>query len=597
VISNSAAGRIFSIVLCFFAVLSVKSESKGLSEILPAETPLYLRINQPAALFLDEFRNPLVLNALRQIPNIGPQLDNPQLDQVKAVLGALGSTEDLSWSQLVREIMNGPAELGVAANPNKLILSVVPKDVTRLGRLHAKLIEFARADATNKGNPDPVTTFNHAGVDCFSFTPTEAHAIYDGKLLLASSESVLKDALDLLTGKKQPKSKLSESKSFRDAMEQGNAASHEAFGLARLDLLRKAGVNNLKPLEEYNPLAALLFGGWVEAYNKAGWLALAFDLKAGKPTLEAIMPVDEKTAQSEARQAFTPPAKEFAPRPLVVPNQIGSLNLWRDLGKVWNIRESIVKGPALQGLNGLDNGLGQFFGGRDFGTGVLGALRPDWRLNVAEQDVKSLKPRPDLVLPAFAITVGYDQADKDFQQRWVIAFQSLIGVINVTGAQQKQPVLMQNQEEFEGAKIYTASFLPPAQGKDAKNDAEEGVHIRHNFRPTLAFAGNHLIVATTTEIARELIKSLKSSSGPDLPPRAMSLDVSGQLLGRLIETNRERLVMQNMVEKGHGRNAAETEIGGLESLVRGLNQGEIVVNDTEKLFRIRLGFDFNPPQK
>jgi hypothetical protein len=77
----------------------------------------------------------------------------------------------------------------------------------------------------------------------------------------------------------------------------------------------------------------------------------------------------------------------------------------------------------------------------------------------------------------------------------------------------------------------------------------------------------------------------------------MSLDVSGQLLGRLIETNRERLVMQNMVEKGHGRNAAETEIGGLESLVRGLNQGEIVVNDTEKLFRIRLGFDFNPPQK
>lgn len=277
-------------------------------------------------------------------------------------------------------------------------------------------------------------------------------------------------------------------------------------------------------------------------------------------------------------------------------NQIGSLELWRDLGKVWNIRESVVKGPALQGLNGLDNGIGQFFGGRDFGTGVLGALRPDWRVNVTEQEMKTLNPKPDLVLPAFAITVGYDRNDRDFQLRWVIAFQSLIGVINVTGAQQKQPVLMQNQEEFEGAKIYTAKFLPPAKPKDAK-DAEEGVHIRHNFRPTLAFAGDHLIVATTTEIAREVITALGHSKSADLPPRAMHLDVNGQLLGRLIEVNRERLVMQNMVEKGQGRSAAEGEIGGLESLVRELNAGEISVSDTEKLFRFRIGFDLDKPKK
>ncbi|MFM7315727.1 MAG: hypothetical protein ACKO5E_02155 [bacterium] len=575
--------------------LSIKAQTQSLAEILPENTPLYLKIEKPAAFFLDELRNPVVLDAIRKLPNIGPQIDNPQLDQVKAVLGALGSTEDLSWSQLVREVLNGLAEVGLSANPNKLILSVVPKDVTRLERLHGKLIEFARADARDKGNPDPVSTFSHAGVECFSFTPGEAHAIAGGKFMLASSEEVLKDALDLMTGKKEPKSRLNQSKNFREAMEQGGANHHDAFGLARLDLLRKAGVAGLQPLDEYNPLAALLFGGWVEAYNKAAWLGLALDLKSGKPSLEAILPVDEKTAMGETRQAFTPPLKQFAPRQLQLPNQIGSLELWRDLGKVWNIRESVVKGPALQGLNGLDNGLGQFFGGRDFGTGVLGALKPDWRINVAEQDVKALNPKPDLVLPAFAITVGYDKNDKDFQQRWVIAFQSLIGVINVTGAQQKQPVLMQNQEDFEGAKIYTAKFLPPAKPKDAK-DAEDGVHIRHNFRPTLAFADDHLIVATTTEMAREIVKALKQAKGADLPPQAMQLSVDGQRLGRLIDVNRERLVMQNMVEKGHGRSAAEGEIGGLESLVKGLNSGNISVSDTEKLFRFRIGFDLNQAQ-
>ncbi len=584
----------FWLVFCLMRVINAQAQS--LSEILPDNTPLYLKIDKPASLFLDEFRNPAVLNALRKIPGLGEQIDNPQLDQVKAVLGALGSTEDISWTELVREILHGPAEVGLSASPNEAILSVVPKDVARLTRLHAKLIEFARADATNKGNPDPIRIFSHAGVECFSFTPAEAHAIAGGRLILASSEGVLKEALDVITGKKQPKSKLSQTKPYRDAMEQGSASTHNAFGFARIDILRKAGVRNLKPLDEYNPLAALLFGGWVEAYNKAGWLALAFDLKGGRPALEAILPVDEKTSKSEMRQAFTPPAGQYAPGKLMLKNQIGSLELWRDLGKVWNIRESVVKGPALQGLNGLDNGIGQFFGGRDFGTGVLGALRPDWRVNVTEQEMKTLNPKPDLVLPAFAITVGYDRNDRDFQLRWVIAFQSLIGVINVTGAQQKQPVLMQNQEEFEGAKIYTAKFLPPAKPKDAK-DAEEGVHIRHNFRPTLAFAGDHLIVATTTEIAREVITALGHSKSADLPPRAMHLDVNGQLLGRLIEVNRERLVMQNMVEKGQGRSAAEGEIGGLESLVRELNAGEISVSDTEKLFRFRIGFDLDKPKK
>lgn len=584
----------FWLVFCLMRVINAQAQS--LSEILPDNTPLYLKIDKPASLFLDEFRNPAMLNALRKIPGLGEQIDNPQLDQVKAVLGALGSTEDISWTELVREILHGPAEVGLSASPNEAILSVVPKDVARLTRLHAKLIEFARADATNKGNPDPIRIFSHAGVECFSFTPAEAHAIAGGRLILASSEGVLKEALDVITGKKQPKSKLSQTKPYRDAMEQGSASTHNAFGFARIDILRKAGVRNLKPLDEYNPLAALLFGGWVEAYNKAGWLALAFDLKGGRPALEAILPVDEKTSKSETRQAFTPPAGQYAPGKLMLKNQIGSLELWRDLGKVWNIRESVVKGPALQGLNGLDNGIGQFFGGRDFGTGVLGALRPDWRVNVTEQEMKTLNPKPDLVLPAFAITVGYDRNDRDFQLRWVIAFQSLIGVINVTGAQQKQPVLMQNQEEFEGAKIYTAKFLPPAKPKDAK-DAEEGVHIRHNFRPTLAFAGDHLIVATTTEIAREVITALGHSKSADLPPRAMHLDVNGQLLGRLIEVNRERLVMQNMVEKGQGRSAAEGEIGGLESLVRELNAGEISVSDTEKLFRFRIGFDLDKPKK
>lgn len=573
-------------------------EVKSLAEVLPAKTPLYLRINEPARLFLDELRSPVVLNALRNIPDIGPQLDNPQIDQIKAVLGALGSTEDLSWSQMVREVLSGPAEIAMASSSNKLVLSVVPKDVARLGRIHAKLIEFVRQDATGKGNPDPVTVFQHEGVECYSLTPTEAHAIVGERFMLASTQQLLKDAIDHLTGKKKADSLLGQEPEFMAAVGAAKPESHDAFGFVRYDLLRESGSGMFEPLDEYNPLMALLFGGWVEAYNQADWLGLVLDVKNSKPVLEAILPVDEETAKGEIRSVFTPPAGQAAPAALKVPNQVGSLTLWRDLGKVWNVRESVVRGPALQGLNGLDNGIGQFFGGRDFGTGVLGALKSDWQLIVAEQDVNLLIPKPDLLLPAFAITVGFDEKDDDFRQRWIIAFQSLVGVLNVVGAQQKAPTLVQNQEQFEEAAIYTARFLPPAAA--AKNNGakvdDQGVHIRHNFRPTLAFLGDHIIIATTAELARDVVKAMNqpAANQGDADTHSMNLNVNGSRLAGILDVNRERLVMQNMVEKGHGRKAAETEIGGLEALIRGLNQATVSTDDTQSMFRIRVGFDLNP---
>ena len=581
---------------------SKEPEVQNLSTLLPSDTPIYLRINEPAKLFLDEFRNPIFLNALKNIPQIGGQLENPQIDQVKMVLGLLASTEDISWSEMVREVLAGPAEIALSPYPQKLVMTVKPKDAARLGRLHAKLLEFIQQDAQNKGNPDPVKKFKHGETDCFSLAPTEAHAIYGGRFVLASSEKILGDALDVLSGAKKLPSTLDKEPRFVEAVKSATPDSRQAFGFARMDLIRKSNPGTYTVADDYNPLLALLFGGWVEAYRQADWLGMAMDWKANKPALEAFLPISADVAKGELRKAFTPPKGVYAAKPLSVPNQLGTLSLWRDLGKVWNIRENVVTGPALQGLNGLDNGIGQFFGGRDFGTGVLGSLKPDWRVVVAEQDSKTMIPKPDLVLPAFAISVGYDKKDEDFRQRWVIAFQSLIGVLNVVGGQQKAPVLVQNQEDFEGAKIYSAKYLPPvkpanAKPGDSKTD-EEGIHIRHNFRPTLVLSGDHLIISSTTEMARDVVKAIKlADSSSDAPPQAMSVDLDGKRIAGLVDVNRERLVMQNMVEKGHGKAAAQTEIGAIEGMIRGLNHAMITAEDTENQFRLKLSLDLNQIDK
>lgn len=608
---SSQKFRIFSLTLLMISftmshlqpsvVHAADAKTKNIVDLLPGDTPVYLKIKEPARLFLDELRSPVVLNALKNIPNVGPQLENPQIDHVKAVLGVLGSDEDLSWSELVRDIFHGPAEMALVTNSKKFVVSVTPKDVARFDRLHKKLLEFARQDATNKGNADPVDEFQHGGINCYSFSPNEAHAIVGERVILASSKQVLEGAIDHLNGTKTAEKPLSQDEHFKAAVAAAKPDTHDVFGFVRYDVFRESNAG-FKPVDEYNPLAAIFFGSWVEAYNQADWLGLVLDVKANKPTLEAILPISGEASKSDVRKAFTTPDGTVAAPALKVPNQIGSITLRRDLSKVWNERELVVRGPGLQNLNGLDNGVGQFFGGRDFGTGVLGSLKSDWRVVVAEQDEKSLVTKPDLVLPSFALTVGFDPKDEEFKQRWIIAFQSFVGVLNVVGAQQKASAMVQNQEEIGGASFYSARFLPPAAPAKAEGDAKDekpGVHIRYNFRPTLAINGDHLVIASTTEIAKDVVKAMNQPTDPADAKNAhsMGLKIDGQKLADILDKNRERLVMQNMVEKGHGRKSAETEIGAIEALIRGLNRGEIAVDDTESLFRMRIGFDLNPADK
>src|SRR5262249_49795772 len=152
---------------------------------------------------------------------------------------------------------------------------------------------------------------------------------------------------------------------------------------------------------------------------------------------------------------------------------------------------------------------GQFFGGRDFGSGVLGALDPRWRLVIAHQDYDALSPRPDLKLPGVALIADLNPDDDEFSQRLKVAFQSFVGVVNLGAAQKGQPPLEQGSEVFEGTTIATARYMvskaesaAAAGGGDAVKTA---VHPRFNVTPSMAQVGNHFILSSSLGLTRALI--------------------------------------------------------------------------------------------
>ena len=242
----------------------------------------------------------------------------------------------------------------------------------------------------------------------------------------------------------------------------------------------------------------------------------------------------------------------------------------------------------VQGLAKLDGVAGQFFGGSDFGTGVLGALADDWRLVVALQDYSAMKPVPDVKLPAFALIVDLKPDDDDFAQRLKVAFQSFIGLANLGAAQSKSPPLELVSETVEGVTIATSRYMLPKVAPDPK----EPVHQRHNFSPSAAQVEDHFILSSSLGLARDLVRALKAARRPEEP--TLLTDADGRELARLVELNKPRLVMQNMLEKGHDKAQAESEIGVLIQLLRYLGRGRLWSRTARRTCELGLNFAHGP---
>ena len=180
------------------------------------------------------------------------------------------------------------------------------------------------------------------------------------------------------------------------------------------------------------------------------------------------------------------------------------------MSAIWEVRNDLFPPQVVQGLAQLDTFAGQYFGGRDFGSGVLGAIGADWRIVVAEQDYSQIKPVPDLKLPAFALVIDLKPDDDDFAQRLKVAFQSFIGLANLGAAQSKAPPLELGSETVDGVTIATSHFMVPKAAPGSK----EPVHQRQNFSPSAAQVDSHFILSSSLGLTKDLIPVR-----PQDPPR------------------------------------------------------------------------------
>jgi hypothetical protein len=548
------------------------------------DAALYLEVMHPSAL-VDRLVDPRIQSALSAVPHYKKALEGDSYRQFRSVVDMLANRLGTTWRDGLRDLTAGGLALAVEGAPGqkpRVFVVVTPMDKAHLSKLLDALLDLARKDAEAKGEPDPIKSKEYRGVTGYGTGPDGALAIVEGSLVIADKDETLKTVIDRALDGPKPGTSLAESADWKARHEQVGVDAL-AWGLVRLDRLRALDPKKFTLPEKLPPPPTFLFGSWIEALRTAPWISATLTWTESRLGAELSLP-GPSGGFPEALKGFIPPKGAGAPSLPNPPGTILSASLWRDIATIWEARADLFPPETVQNLAKLDGVAGQFFGGRDFGTGILGAIEPNWRFVIAQQDHAAMKPSPDVKLPAFALVVDLKPDDEDFHQRLRVAFQSFIGLANLGAAQQKAPPLELGSETFDGVTISTAKFMPPKTDPSEK----EPVHGRHNFSPSAVQVGNHFILSSSLGLARDLIRALKAPA--PAVSETLVAEADGTELGRLIDKNRNRLVMQNMLEKGHDKEQAEAEVGLLADLVRYLGHGRLAVRDNTETVKVGLEF-------
>lgn len=552
---------------------------------VPAEKALiYAEIADPKAL-VEVLTSDRLSGLLQAVPGYDKIDENKQLREARAVLQYLADSLDSTPREILGNLLGGHIEILVIGE-NRLVLVIEPRDVAFLEKAHEKLVTMARQDAEDKGKPDPIKEMDYRGITAYSLSDEEAHAIVDGALVIVSKPELLKGVIDRVQDGVGDEKALADV----DLWKQRRAAAKGSslWSLINLAKLRELDPKRYAP-EKIDTGATLLFGTWLEAATKADWAALNMVWNNQKLGLEIAMPPIEG-GYPDAMKGFVPGPAEGATPPLKTPSTIASLSLWRDMASIWEARGDLFPPESQQGFAQLDSFAGTFFGGRDFGTGVLGSLGKNWRLVVAKQDPTQIDPRPDVLLPSFALVAEVNDEDPDFAQRLKAAFQSFVGLANLGAAQQKAPPLMLGTEDFDGLTISTARYLPPKE-----RPADEPVHQRFNFSPSAVQVGNHFVLSSSVALAKELTEALKKPAETTEAATNQTFVVvaKGAEVGQLIDQNRERLIADNMLKEGSDRSQAEAQVALMKSLVEYLGDGKLTAGENEQGVRFNLLFELS----
>jgi hypothetical protein len=542
------------------------SAEKTAADLLPESVVAYLEVPQPAGAMGLVLDHPLV-EEIRSAPEIQKALASPQYAEYQEVLAHVEKQLGRPWREALKSLTHGGVHLGIDLPTRSGVALARGDDPEHVAKALATALDFVRAEAEKRGAGDPVKTTELRGVSIHQIDKVYLATI-DHWLIAAGNPGLVGMVLELYQDGGQSLADDGQFQTARSAslVPQTAEAPPAAWLYVDLRVLRLTGIlKEALSKKSDNPPLELLAGGVIGGLPAAPYVTARLDLAASGAKLTASLPCDP--AQIAAKREFYlgPAAGGQAPPLLTTEGTLLSLSTYRDFASLWRHAPDLFDEGTNAKFAEAEGGLTTLFAGRNFRDDILGNLEPGLQLVVARQQFPQEGITPAIKLPAGAIVVRMKNPTET-ARIFKVTFQSAIGFLNVVGAMNGAPPLDMNSREVDGALVVSGEYLPPGAGQSA-----DEAPIQYNASPTIAIRGEQFILASSKPLAIAMLEAVKNAPAA-AGGKNTQLVIDGASAQAALADNRDPLIAQNMLEKGHDREAAEREIGGLVHIVGRIQQ-------------------------
>lgn len=547
------------------------------SELLPKTVVIYAATSGLGPAIDTIFNHPL-RRRIESLPAYEEVVKSGSLSQLNLGVAAFEASMGKPWQKSIDALTEGGVSIAIDPGTDGIALLIKCKEAGMLQRLQGFLLALGQM---KEGKLSPIEQGDYRGFTAYRFSKELKLAIIGPWMLITNKSDLGKSIIDQYLDRKDESLKSSEW--FSHAVKEQESRDVTPLVSAYIDVatIRSAGVaKELFNDKTDNPVAEVLFGGVLANLVKTPVATATFILNADGANMQLSSPHDVKW-QSPREYFFGEDQQVAAPPLLDIPNRLFAISAHRDLSQMWLRSGDILTEQANEGIAKADTQLTTFFSGRDFGEDILGALESDIQIVGTSQDFTGILPQPATKLPAFAIQFRMKTPDETIPEFRRI-FQSFIGFLNVVGAMDGQPQFDLGMETIGDAKLYTATYIAMRDNRESMS-----APINFNFSPTIAFAGDRLILSSTIPLARELAGTNLVGSN-EVASRNTAGILDAKILKQVLGDNRSQLVANNMLEKGHTKQAAEAEIGLLLEIVNLFKEIETDLDVTDQSMSLNL---------
>jgi len=482
---------------------------------------------------------------------------------------------------LITKLTMGGVAMSVDKEQQGVVLVAKTESKDWLESYLKKLVKLARDEAAKKKDADPLKETEYRGLLAYK-TKDGIIAALDEYLLITNKDTLAKIIADRyvdrsVEGFEQTEQYSQFAKGRTQTADSSTSSTAKEVGWMTVDIqsLREAGVApDLLGGKAKDFGAEMILGGLLAVLHQTPTVSGSLRLSDSKISLSLDSPYQTGWGGEERVFFFGEEGKGQAMPLLQSENRIASLSAYRDVSQMWLRAGDLFDATVNDQLAQADSTLTTLFSGRDFGEEILGAIYPEVRIVVSHQDFQEASNMPAVKLPEFAL-VAKLRNPALMKQELKRIFQSLVGFINVTSAMNGQPQLDLDIEGDSAQQYYTSRFVREV---DRKDNAE--LPVQFNFSPCLAFVDDFVVLSSTVALTKQLAVQLKSGTEEIASPvqataKNTILNVQASALREALEANRKLMVSQNMVENGHSKSEAETEVGLLLAVLKMLDQMNI----------------------